>query len=269
MSHSTVEQALPANKLKLRRMRSTVPAYPQGVVRLAVRSALRSLLEGVAWVVPSRRHVAVYGIPDLEGNVVEVARSLLARDESTIVWLTARGQLDTVEAALDGIEHRDRLRVVRKRSLLGFVSYLTADSVFYTHRLFLSPRPVRGRLYVNVWHGDGPKLVGSLPPTRPADSLLVAGTEFWGTRKAQAFGVDKSRLLVVGNPRIDQFLRPGDDNSLVQLGVDPQRPFVVWAPTFRQAGLGRRRWSDTDLLSDGSAGQDLRRLASSRTRSGA
>lgn len=219
---------------------------------------MRSTVEAVAVVSPVRRHSVVYGIPDTEGNAVEVARHLVAEGEGRVTWLTESGEREEVAWALAGVPQASPLRVVRKRSLRGLAHFLTASRAFYTHALYFSPRPVRGRVYVNLWHGDGPKLVDTLRPRRPADSVVVAGTRLWGEIKAHALGLSTEQLLVVGNPRIDQFLRPADDQALERLGLDPTRPFVVWAPTFREARQGRLRWSDTELLSRTSVGREQR-----------
>jgi CDP-glycerol glycerophosphotransferase len=236
-------------------------AYPRTRLKRALRALGRSSLEALAALLPRRAHAVVYGIPDTEGNAVEVARWLLSTERREVVWLTEAGERSAVEWALAGVDGTDALRVVRKRSLRGLVSFLSAERAFYTHRLYLSPRPVRGRIYVNLWHGDGPKLVESLDPTRPSDSAVVAGTELWGDIKAHAFGLDRRRLLVVGNPRIDQFRRPADDATLAALGIAQESPFVVWAPTFREARFGRKVWADTEVLSRATLAADLRDAA--------
>jgi len=225
--------------------------------RRAARTLGRFGLEAVAAVVPRRPHSVIYGVPDTEGNAVEVARYLVGDKRTRVIWLTQAGDWREIAWTLAGVPHEGSLRVVPKRSLRGLAHFITASRAFYTHVLYLDPRPVRGRIYVNLWHGDGPKLVRTLRSRRPADSVIVAGTALWGANKARAVGLGDKQLLLVGNPRIDQFARPANDESLAHLSLDPRRPFLVWAPTFRTARHGRRLWSDTELLTRATTGPGL------------
>jgi CDP-glycerol glycerophosphotransferase (TagB/SpsB family) len=200
--------------------------------------------------VPPAGSVAVFGLPDIEGNVVEVVRWLLRHDSCQVVWLTADGDPKAVLWTVADQPGQQRLTVIRKASVRGLWYFMRARTVFYSHYFFAAPSPSRGRTYVNVWHGDGPKLIPARVPGTAPDSYLVAGTRVWGRAKALGLGVHHERLLVVGNPRRDELERPASDESIVELGLDPGRPFTVWAPTFREAGLGVRSWTDTRALSD-------------------
>ncbi len=121
--------------------------------------------------------------------------------------------------------------------------------MFFTHGLYGSPRPVRSKPIVNLWHGDGPKDV------RPdngvggliASTYFVGSTQLFSGHQAAAFDVPDERLIVTGNPRTDQFWRPADPDRLAGLGITG--PFVVWMPTFRRTravGAMRKQSETTD-----------------------
>jgi CDP-glycerol glycerophosphotransferase len=206
-------------------------------------------------VTPARTHVVVYGWPDHEGNSVEVVRYLLTETSTPVYWLV--NELST-EAATEHLAlHNDcdRLHVVRRRSLRGLLAYLTASVTFFTHGLFLNPTPSHRKVVVNLWHGDGPK-GQSLKGTPPRSTYLVATSQLFGERRAANFGISRANLLVTGYPRCDQFARPCTDEGLRSLGIDPERPFVMYMPTYRSArAVGTTgAWTDTASTDSSSSG---------------
>lgn len=208
------------------------------------------LLRVLTVLVPMCRRAVVAGAPDDEGNSVELVRSLTS--QMPVTWLvnTEPGSLRWL---VDGLDRPDNLRILPRDSRRAFWAYLRARYVFFTHGLFGSPPPPRGKIVVNLWHGDGPKRRKGFAYIR--SSHVVSGTALWGAPRAEAFGVDPDRVLVTGNPRTDQFDRPASDDALLRLSLDPARPLVLWLPTYRttdyrSARLGTvRNWSDGPELS--------------------
>ena len=199
---------------------------------------------------PARRAAVVTGTPDDEGNSVEVVRALSGR--LPVTWLVSDPP-ERVRWLLDGAADPGAVTLRDKSSWRGLAAYLRARYVFFTHGLYGSPQPPPGRTFVNLWHGDGPKLRKGLADIR--STVTVAGTRAWGMRRAQHFNVGEAGVLVTGNPRIDQFTRPVDDEGLEVLGIDPCRPLVLWMPTFRATESDHRRltptldWADARELS--------------------
>lgn len=195
-----------------------------------------------------RRQVVVYGWPDTEGNAVCLLRYLsVETTEERIVWLcndssTTRGRY---AAWLPHVTIRD------KRSPLGFWAYLRSDVVCFTHGLYSSPVPTRGRVFVNLWHGDGPKRTENATfSARPAASAVVAGTRLWGEKKVDDFGMKSSQLLLVGNPRIDDLVEPLDAEQQSAIEDLFGKRFIIWMPTYRDSnGAGFQTWSDGERLS--------------------
>jgi hypothetical protein len=208
------------------------------------------LLQACVDRVPARHHAVVAGSPDDEGNSVEVMRALARR--LPVYWLVGDdpGSLNWVLADAD---RADRVRCLRRDSAAAFWAYVSARYVFFTHGLYGSPKPPRHKTFVNLWHGDGPKRRKGFATVR--SSYVVSGTQLWGRQRVRNFGIPEKNVLVTGNPRIDQFARPADDETLRRLGIDQAKPFVLWLPTYRRTEyqghrIGRlRNWSDADELS--------------------
>ena len=77
----------------------------------------------------------ICGIPDPEGNAVEVARRLVAEKGGQVTWLTETGERAAIERTLAGVPHLDSLQVVRKGSIRGIAHFLT-DSRASTPTLY-------------------------------------------------------------------------------------------------------------------------------------
>jgi CDP-glycerol glycerophosphotransferase len=209
-----------------------------------------ALLQACVDRVGARQHAVVAGSPDDEGNSVEVVRALARR--LPVYWLVGDDpvSLSWVLAGADGAE---RVRCLRRDSVAAFWAYVSARYVFFTHGLYGSPKPPRNKTFVNLWHGDGPKRRKGFATVR--STYVVSGTQLWGRQRVRNFGIPEKNVLITGNPRIDQFARPADDATLRELGIDPEKPFVLWLPTYRRTEyqgkrIGRlRNWSDADELS--------------------
>jgi CDP-glycerol glycerophosphotransferase len=226
-------------------------------LRLPGRTVRRHVTQALLHFLPAGSHTVVAGWPDEEGNSVEVVRGLPSHTDGRIYWLVD-GQPNELLWLLEGVEGKERIRLLPKRSVLGFFIYATAKTVFFTHGLYGCPRPPKRKTFVNLWHGDGPKRTDTLHELpRVPSSYVVAGTRLWGQYKTDFFGVPRNRLLITGNPRIDQFARPLADDQVEALGIPAAKPLVLWLPTYRGArGPAGQQWDDSSVVL--SASPDLR-----------
>lgn len=215
-----------------------------------LKPLLRIVLSILLRILPAYRHSVVVGWPDTEGNSVEVLRWLIRHYSGKIYWLVSK-PCEELCWQISDIEEHKRVYYVQKNRLKGLIVYLTAELVFFTHGLFQSPLPNSRRIFVNLWHGDGPKRTENKEyRAKIPSTYIVAGTKLWGEYKANFFGLKPERAMVVGNPRIDQFDRPATDTNLQQLGVDPSKKFILWLPTYREVkGNLNAQWSDGRKLS--------------------
>lgn len=204
--------------------------------------------------VPARHHAVVAGYPDDEGNSVEVVRGLARR--LPVYWLVGEDP-SSLEWLVADAPGADRVRCLRKNTWAAYWAYVSARFVFFTHGLYGSPQPPAHKTYVNVWHGDGPKRRKGFAVVR--STFVVAGTQFWGGKRARTFAVNERDVLITGNPRVDQFARPAPDRGLRSVGIDPSKRLVLWLPTYRTTDYhgyrvgAARNWADTAELSDSAA----------------
>jgi len=211
-----------------------VKAIPQRIAAFVIQLGL--------WWLPRGRHVVIHGWPADEGNVVEIARALYQRYDHKIVWIDPPDA--TRLAALGLPTHPTNFVYLRKASLRAVVAFCTAEIVFFTHGLYFCPRPSKRKTLVNLWHGDGPKAnTGAVIRS----TFLVSGSATFGEYRAGFFKVPVDNLLLTGYPRIDQLDLPSSPLALASLGISPDKKFVLWLPTYRDAsGDGRNgSWSDT------------------------
>jgi hypothetical protein len=183
----------------------------------------------------------------MEGNAIEVVRWLLEHYGGRVTWLVGReGDVEQARRLLGDTARAPEIR--RAPNAKSVLRFLRAEVFFFTYVLYGAPRPEGRRIFVNLWHGDGPKspLAAGEASMIPAHAT-VSGARMWGFEKVRAFGCPEESLIVCGNPRIDQYRRPATDSVLRQLGLDAGRPIILWAPTYRHAreSGARRAWSDS------------------------
>lgn len=214
---------------------------------LTLNSIARVLTVGFR-IVPTRGHAFLHGTPGSEGNITEVARAILENTEIKVFWAEPPSE---EFLRRNGLDRASRIKLIRRLySLKSVWAYLSSSYIFHTHGLFGDPVPSINRPVVNVWHGDSIKL-GKLSPHRtlrgPSATFLVSSCQLLGSKKAERAGLSADKLLLVGNPRVDQFLHPASNEALAAIGVPSDAPFVLWMPTFRVAKSksGDIAWSNT------------------------
>lgn len=198
----------------------------------------RTAFSAVMAVLPSKPIALVYGIPDTEENSLAVVSHLATHYRGDVVLLCedperTRTLLAIVDLAPEA--DLDRIRLVPKSSREALTLFLRAELVFYTHGLFRSPKPMGRRYHVNLWHGTGPKrttnqLVRQIVRAQAAS----AASGPWGRSMMSELGMSDSAALFTGNPRQDIIARTGHSRDLLSaLGLDPERPVMLWMPTYR------------------------------------
>ena len=225
--------------------------------RQAARWLQVTLLSLANKVAPRRAIAVVHGYPFTEGNAVEMVGALRRRYGGRVVWLVddddrARRWSTSCGVDLGGVE------VMPHRSLRGMFAYVSAEVVFFTHGLYGDLAPSRRTTIVNLWHGDGFK-ANSLSKAgggaRYRSDVLVRSTTWLNELRSRELVMPIEDIVVVGSPRTDQFYREVDLDLRV-LGLPPERPFVLWMPTFRKSrAIGLTVGNDDVASSDRSAAQ--------------
>ena len=160
---------------------------------------------------------------------METVRVLGDRYDGDIVWADAPAPDRLRQLGIDPA----RVSAKPKNSLAAIWAFLTAEVTFFTHGVYGCPRPVRRKAIVNLWHGDGFKVTSG---AQIYSTYLVSSSALLARPRVRHFKVPPQNLLTTGLPRIEQLRHPSSGQQLAALGIDPDRPFAVWMPTYRQAG---------------------------------
>lgn len=169
--------------------------------------------------------------PDWDAQVLMMLESW-RDDPSKCILLTVGQEQDPPDWAAVSLQG---VKVVRKNSVAGFWHYLRARYVFFTHGLFLNPRPPRRKLVLNLWHGNPTKRVGlDDGPDAIHSTAALTTSPAYVPVISRAFGIREDQVWVTGLPRTDDMLRHA------ACGVaSPVRKRIVWLPTFRDLQQGK------------------------------
>ncbi|XBB65417.1 CDP-glycerol glycerophosphotransferase family protein [Nocardioides sp. WV_118_6] len=197
----------------------------------------------------------LYGLNDDEENLLCAAlgwadryggsTTLLAADPPRVRALLA------VEAALlgtPGLADRVEVRTRTRRTLVRL--HGRSRYVLTSHVVLAAPRARAPRTHVHLGHGLGPKTYRNV---RSSESGFLSAARVWDPAHRRAMRLDPAAARFSGFPR-DQVLypprTPADDHALRRLGIDPDRPFVLWMPTFRRTRIGGSVWAEGRALTD-------------------
>lgn len=207
------------------------------MLREAGIAVARSLLGTVNAAVPKMAKAVLAGFPDGEDSTLEIARHLAARPDLQTIVLTESGKPPSA-AMIEGAIW------CKRSSLRGLFHFLTARHVFFTHGLYLSPKPPRSQTCVNVWHGMPIKRIGQLiGRTPPRATVVLATSDLFRSLVATCFGVSEREVLATGIPRNDVMVRAGRRATAIKAKLGLAAPgsatrLIIWLPTFRQAVRG-------------------------------
>jgi hypothetical protein len=213
-----------------------------------LRALATRIIELLWKLIKPKKRVLVFGSPSTEGNALVVAKKLTQKTGLDVTWINAPPAKFLEH---QGFELGGRLELLGStRELKAIWRFLTSKYIFTTTELYGMPSPSSNRILVNLWHGEGIKS-GKFFPNRtahgPSSTYLVGSTHLLAESRAKSAGVPLSSVLFTGMPRVDLFSEPSTDGDLIELGIDPELPFILLMPTFRRAKTksGKLWWSDT------------------------
>lgn len=247
-----------------------MPARRSSAVRIAGRRIVIALLKPLdrllQWLLlPRPRQVFYFSRPDYTDNAYYIYRRLLlTRNDIEHVWMVidprsqARIEAEFAELSARSPHRGHTLKIVRTRTLTGYISHLRSRTVFHTHGVFaVSDRAIR-RQIVSLWHGMPIKAIGRLNhyfskryPT--FGTLHLATSAFFQYIIACSFGAKPESVLVCAPPRCDALLAsPEAERSAAtireKLSIAARQKLVLWMPTYRtepiRAGQGFRSFLD-------------------------
>lgn len=201
----------------------------------------RGAISILNYLLPKQSKAVLAGFPDMEDSILELARQLAHRKSVAVIVLTEGDVPPFVRKPETGITWCGR------KSLGGVWHYLTARYVFFTHGLYLSPKPPRSQICINVWHGMPIKRIGHLlGRTPPPATLQVATSNLFEGLVARCFNVPEEEVLTTGIPRNDVLVRAAQRPEAIKARIglaakDVVPRLIVWLPTYREAVRGIQR----------------------------
>ena len=215
---------------------------------------------------PRPRHAAIVTLnADEENATVQAVFLGDSGDFDRIVLVTPSPEVSRI--AVDMAARRLELEVppqleYRKLSypaLLG--EYRRSRETYSTHVLLPGRDFSKKRRHVHLTHGSGPK-----PDTtfRAPTNVLASITPQWVEQQLKEYKLPPDTEVIEYMPRLEIMRRSvGDTSILEKLGLDPTKPLVVWAPTYRVTRRGREVRVSGVPLSASSVGSILIRLEES------
>jgi CDP-glycerol glycerophosphotransferase (TagB/SpsB family) len=200
---------------------------------------LRKLIHLIHRLSPRRNHAVIWGWPDYEDNVIAVEQALQATAVEKVVLLMTDARASAPFAL------GPKTILVKKNTLAGFLWFLTARYVFFTHPCFARTFPA-DVVSVNIWHGMPIKKIGwMLKGNRGIHtSHCLATSPFWAEIMQRAMNPNGA-VIDTGLPRNDRlFLDP--ESTLHQLGIPDHHKLVTWLPTYRRSVRGEFRSDGTE-----------------------
>lgn len=123
----------------------------------------------------------------------------------------------------------------------------SAAYAFYSHRT--PPYKLdHGEIFVNLWHGSGPKKPASLNMGRNFD-YVHCNSDYFMEARIRNFSCKPEQLLPLGNPRNDLLFR--NTGAMSKLFDGKFVKTIIWMPTFRVARNGKEEFNHLNAESHG------------------
>ncbi len=195
-------------------------------------------------------NITFCSFPDFAGNAKALYEYMIKRyeDNMNYTWIvSSENMVDTL--------NRKGIKAI----LLGsdeFNKYIPKTNVFFTTHANLAGDKLRTKnsIYVELWHGIGPKPVGFLTENLSKKDIrwynflketidyMVVPSELWRSLFSSMFNINVQRILPLGLPLLDEIkYSNGKENLNKVLGVDVNKykKIIMYMPTFKK-GCGRK-----------------------------
>lgn len=190
---------------------------------------------------PRSRYAAIVTLnADEENATVQAVFLGDSGDFDRIVLVTPSPEVSRI--AVEMAAHRLELdvppqleyRTLGYGALLG--EYRRSTETYSTHVLLPGRDLSKRRRHVHLTHGSGPK-----PDTtfRAPTNVLASITPQWVEQQLKEYKLPPDTEIIEYMPRLEIMKRSVGDLSIIErLGCDPEKPLIVWAPTYRRIMRG-------------------------------
>lgn len=150
-----------------------------------------------------------------------------------------------------------------KTVLLGskeYFDYVKTTNVFFTTHCDITGDKPKGSLYIELWHGVGPKSLGFLTKNTTEETLswfehikrtidyMIVPSPLFATIFSTQFNIKPNRILDIGMPKLDYFVYSDGKKNLSKIigrDLSKYKKILYYMPTFRK-GCGRENESDVN-----------------------
>ena len=203
----------------------------------------------------NKLNITFCSFPDFAGNAKALFEYMVKRykDNMNYTWI---------------VYNKETVQLLKKKNinaiLIGtdeFKKYITKTNVFFTTQGNLDgdKEKAKGSIYVELWHGVGPKPIG-FAQENPSDEDLkgyqniseivdcfIVPSEFWKVVWGAIFKVEKTRIKSLGMPIFDYFKNSDGKSNLSKVlnkSVTKYKKIIMYMPTFRKG------FNHDDILND-------------------
>ena len=187
--------------------------------------------------------------PDYSGNAKALYEYMIKRYNNNMNYTWIVYNQKTV----------DRLHKLGIKSILigtdEFKKYIPKTNVFFTTHANLIGDKLKAKnsIYVELWHGIGPKPVGYLIKNQSDRDkewydlinnnfdYMITPSEFWRNIFASMFRLNPNRVLPLGLPLLDEIKNSNGKvnlSKLLNIDLNKYKKLILYAPTFKK-GCGR------------------------------
>lgn len=167
--------------------------------------------------IPRSNSVCFISFPDFDGNALAYFQYMVHRESLPVcVWLTSSA--DSAKSKLMNLADVDqinlnKIKVIKKNSLIGLFAFVRAKQVFFTHGHYCFVNACKSDVkLINLWHGMPLKAIGQIGGEKLAKTqscnLAICSSPFFQPIIAEAFNIPQNKVLVTGAPRCDVLLMP-------------------------------------------------------------
>lgn len=153
------------------------------------------------------------------------------------------------------LKYKDKLNCVLYNSKDFKKLFPKINIIFTTHGQLIEEK-LSNQIYVNLWHGIGPKKAGytlddlKLAPQdkkffldmRRKTDYMICPTYFWQYIFTTVFKYNASRVLPIAYPKLDEIIYSNGKNNLkniLNIDLKEYNKIILYTPTFKK-GLGRK-----------------------------
>jgi len=218
--------------------------------------------------IPTKNVISFNSYPDFTDNAFAVFLYMFNNHVASnykFVWLiTEKKRVEEMREIITS--NYSGVRVVSKRSLIGFYYYIISRYVFYTHGCYDSLKTIQHKdKMVNLWHGMPLKKIGFLDNKDDGymanSNILIATSEVFRNIMSKSFNFPIDKVWLIGQPRNDLFYSQTNFFDQRNIKKEKYESIGIWLPTYRSSIIGDVRndgcfndgqisfLSDEDLIS--------------------